>query len=714
MKKIEIYNIGGYIMSAGIDGVIENMLAGRKLVLEESGLDVDKIDSFTSKEELFSYITQKSNGVEKNLKYLLSVAQKRFIPDTSNNGMAFSAFYDTAPQTTGDAAEVGLMLMERGRGHKVQREVKTVIEGEPEYDIFGEREKLHLKHRDSDLVIDHGNGKTVHVESKVGLTRGSQKKFDLRQELYGDVYRLDRDPNTMQQYVIFRNANNNLSQLDDRDYVKNLYIMKKTYGERVLVNFEGKYLSERDLYLLSQRPVNISIQTCLGKKDLIIEGKSCEVGVQAISESIDKTIRSVNGCDSIGENNSKILSIANEHDKISNFSSVYGLEPSPTNKFLSGFSSGARQNVKANAFTNGINALYEAMYTEKPKEKIIVDAIKNTALSAIRSGVIVGASNLAETVTRKQLAGVCGGALFDSARSFIDFCSGKIGAGELLNTTLKKAIPIGVAYVKAKAMEKTISGVASLGVKSAGASVFGTAKTGSALCGVLKGVGGAFLACAILSLLFESGDDKAKIVLPNDPRVTTFVEINEKGYCTITNSMNDNLIDKLINYNEKLALIDHKTSELNQKRHILSREATQKYKKIIDDLSNEVSIIERQILCQAERKALCGSENYHYDLRRSVEMYVERGMTAIKNQNIRLGELKELQLQLQDEKRCCDYISECCKNIIHMAENGNVRHEKIKKLISYIADDVSSNQILYRSNNFTTGQDILVGCLIEN
>ena len=121
---------------------IDDMLQGRRIVLEENGYNVDKIDAMTSNDEIMSYIQNFGNGKEKNSKYLYSIAAKRFLPDTQDGGMLFRAFYDSSPQTTGDAAEVALQLMERGRGHSVKREVKTPIVGSRKYEIFGQLRKV--------------------------------------------------------------------------------------------------------------------------------------------------------------------------------------------------------------------------------------------------------------------------------------------------------------------------------------------------------------------------------------------------------------------------------------------------------------------------------------------------------------------------------------------------------------------------------------------
>ena len=691
--------------------VIDDMMRGRQIVLERNGLDVSKIDSMTSESELLSYIETCGNKTEKNSKYLYSVASKRFMPETSEGGMLFKAFYDTAPQTTGDAAEVALQLMGIGRGHSVKREVKTAITGSNKYDIFGSPEELCLKHRDSDLVVTHEDGSTVHIESKVGLTRGAKKKYDLRQECLGDVYRLEKDPNTKQQYIIFRNANNGLSQLDDRDYVKNLYQMKKQYGDRVQVNYEGKYLSENELLLLSQRKRNIEIQSCLNKDSLKLNGETCSVNRPAINNSADETVRSVNRCNGIAAKGEQIANVANIHGKTSNFSSAYGLKPTPISSFASNFKQGAIQGAKYGAISGGIDAIYDIMMDEKPKAEIVADVIKKTAVSAIRSGIVRGVSNLAKSAIGKRLAGTGAGIIMDSAKSFVGFCRGKMGVKDLVGSVIKSAVYSRVSFIKSP-IRSFVSSAASIGISSAGATIGGTSRIASSLCGLLKGFCGAFLGGALLSLIFDCFGDAVEIDFPNDPRVTTFIEVDERGYCSINSSMDDNLIEKLINYNDKLSRIEQKTGELKLKQAILSNYEKFQLEKTIGEFQKDVELLENQILRQADRAALGGSKNYHRNLRASVESYVERRMTLIKNQNIKLNELKEMEQRLLDEKQCCEHISKCCDRIVRLGKSDMIKHEKVKELVANITEDVSGNPVSFTTNNYTTGTDILVGCLV--
>ena len=76
-------------MAEHINRITDDMLKGRKIVLERSGLDVSKIDCMTSDDELRSYIKHNRNGAEKNENYLLSVAKKRFMPITSRGCIEF-------------------------------------------------------------------------------------------------------------------------------------------------------------------------------------------------------------------------------------------------------------------------------------------------------------------------------------------------------------------------------------------------------------------------------------------------------------------------------------------------------------------------------------------------------------------------------------------------------------------------------------------------
>jgi len=693
-------------MAERIDRIIDDMLKGRKIVLERSGLDISKIDSITSEDELFSYIKNNRNNVEKNEKYLFSVAKKRFLPDTSNGGMAFKAFYDTSPMTTGDSAEVALQLMEIGRGHNVRREVSTSFKEGDFCDIFGERENITISQRKSDIVVTHEDGYTTHVESKVGLTIGKKKQNDLKQEVLADVYRVQHDPKTRQVTVICRNANNGLSELDDCEYMKLQYIAKKVLGDKWEVNYEGRKLTEQELKAFVDRPKNIAVKDCLKSSPLQINGEVCSSQKSCVTPQVDGQVRSVNGCDSLkGKEYIQGLN-PNSRTKFYQLKSAVDPASATMSRFLTDIKRGAVQGAKYGAIHSGVQALYDIMEGGKPKEEIVIDVLEKTAKSAIKSGLIAGINGIADNLASKASSKLSAKVLSLSAKAFVDFCNGGMTAEGMLETTIKNVASKGLSYAKSRILSSTVSGIASTGAATAGASVTGTISAGFSAVRALKFVGGAFLACAIVACLFDGGDS---IPVYWDPRATAFVDIDELGRCKITASTKKNLVDKLINYNKKVDEINKKSLQLNREAKSFNQEAQRRIREELQLLHEETNILQKELLMSAERKSIEGSKKYAEELKSAVEDYVKRGMFAISMQNAKIDKLKTIEQQMLDEKLCCEHITDTCHQIINLGKREGYC-EDIRNLINTLTE-VTKGAVTYRNNQFVTGTDILYGCL---
>lgn len=242
---------------------IEDMMKGRAMELKEHGINASEIDALSTHEEKMNLIFNRPAANHDNDNYLFAIATNKFLPDSTG---AFDKFYD-AKTTTGDSAEVAFKLMLKGQGKDVTREQKTFFDKSPEYSLFGEKEKLSLSHRDSDLVIKDPDGTTIHIESKVGCPKGEGTKTASRQELYGDRYRLDNDPNTKQIYLISYNKNNGSCYFDDRKLCEYYRIQKELSPDKVdvIINQDGNFisLSVSDLKRLEQRPSHMSVKNSI-------------------------------------------------------------------------------------------------------------------------------------------------------------------------------------------------------------------------------------------------------------------------------------------------------------------------------------------------------------------------------------------------------------------------------------------------------------------
>ena len=690
-------------MAEHISRITDDMLKGRKIVLERSGLDVSKIDCMTSDDELRSYIKHNRNGAEKNENYLLSVAKKRFMPITSRGGMEFKAFYDSSPMTTGDSAEVALQLMEIGRGHNVRREVATNFKDGDYCDVFGSKENITISQRKSDIVVTHEDGYTTHVESKVGLTNGKMKKYDLHQELLADAYRLKNDPKTRQEYVIFRNANNGLSQLDDSEYAQKLCKLKSVFGDQVKINYEGKYLDDNELRSYIKNGAKAPISESPKSDVLQMNGEICSAEKNVINNYIDSKVKSVNGCHELQNNSSAFES--NSRSKVRNYGSTYIDKPSVSSQFLSDIKAGALQGAKYGAINGGVHALCDLIEGGKPKEHIIIEVLENTAKSAIKSGLISGATNLAQNLASKTSSKVYSKILSSSAKAFVSFCNGGMTAEGMLQSTMKSVASKGLTYAQSKIFGSTVSSMATASASASAGAAAGTS-AGFSVAGALKFAVGAFVACSILGLLFGGGDGMPAY---NDPRVSTFVEIDETGHCKIASSTNGNLVAKLMSYNNKLDELNEKTRQIERDKKVLKDKAQAAIDNELKELHDGISNMQEEILRISKRKSIENVEKYRDSLRKSVEDYVKRGMIGMQMQNAKINDLLAIEKQMQDEKFCCEHITNTCKQIISMGKRSDYSPE-IRELVNALTE-VTANSVTYRTNHFVTGADILRGCL---
>jgi hypothetical protein len=592
-------------MKEYINKTINDMLKGRKIVLERSGLDVSKIDSMTSDDEVRHYIKNNRNSVEKNEKYLLAIARKRFMPITDKGGMTFKAFYDTSPMTTGDSAEVAFQLMEIGRGHQVRREVSNKFQGEEYCDLFGSKEKITISERKSDIVVTHKDGYTTHVESKVGLTIGKKKQNDLKQEVLADIYRVQHDQKTRQVTVICRNSNNGLSELDDREYMNLQYIAKKALGDRWDVIYEGRKLTVQELKAFAERPKKMPVSECFQLNPLQIKGETCSAEKMSVDNYIDQKVKSVNGFQGL-QNTTQTSIECNSRSKVSDYASTYIKEPSISAKFLSDIKTGAIQGAKQSAIRNGVQALFEIMSDSTSKEEAIAEAITSTAKSAIKTGLISATTNLAQNLASKTSSQIYSKILKGSAKAFASFCNGGMTFEGMLQESVKGIASKGLTYAQSKIFGSTVSSLATAGA-SATSSAAGTVAAGCSAAGVLKFVAGAFLSCVILGLLFDSGDS---LPVYNDPRVSTFVQIDETGHCKITSSTDDNLVAKLINYNKKLDELKEKTWLVRKETKKFKIKAQAALDNELNELHKGLGYMQEEILRISKRKAIENESKY--------------------------------------------------------------------------------------------------------
>ena len=195
----------------------------------------------------------------------------------------------------------------------------------------------------------------------------------------------------------------------------------------------------------------------------------------------------------------------------------------------------------------------------------------------------------------------------------------------------------------------------------------------------------------------------------NDPRVSTFVEIDETGHCKIASSTNGNLVAKLMSYNNKLDELNEKTRQIERDKKVLKDKAQAAIDNELKELHDGISNMQEEILRISKRKSIENVEKYRDSLRKSVEDYVKRGMIGMQMQNAKINDLLAIEKQMQDEKFCCEHITNTCKQIISMGKRSDYSPE-IRELVNALTE-VTANSVTYRTNHFVTGADILRGCL---
>jgi AMMECR1 domain-containing protein len=84
-------------------------------------------------------------------------------------------------------------------------------------------------------------------------------------------------------------------------------------------------------------------------------------------------------------------------------------------------------------------------------------------------------------------------------------------------------------------------------------------------------------------------------------------------------------------------------------------------------------------------------------------------MIGMQMQNAKINDLLAIEKQMQDEKFCCEHITNTCKQIISMGKRSDYSPE-IRELVNTLTE-VTANFVTYRTNHFVTGADILRGCL---
>ena len=242
---------------------VNDMLKGRDIELMNHGIDVSILDSLSNDEERNRFILNRPNRNPREDDYLFSIASKNFLPD--ENG-AFGR-NSTGALSTGRSAELAFKLMFMGQGYSVQEQQNTHIKTQATYDYLGMNESITLQKRRSDIVVDEGNGKTVHIEVKVGCPHGNKLKYDYRQELYGDKYRLESDPNTRQIYIICDNKDNGSSHFDERDLCKYTRLQKENNPDRVSViklqDGNAVSFNHNELKEIEQRDRGVGVRECI-------------------------------------------------------------------------------------------------------------------------------------------------------------------------------------------------------------------------------------------------------------------------------------------------------------------------------------------------------------------------------------------------------------------------------------------------------------------
>ena len=220
-----------------------NAIKGANEFLQEMGVNVNKLLDAQTDDEKIQIISAATDD-PRLIKQYLAIANHNYLPD---DGGGFQPFYSTNNQTAGDSVEWFKFFEQKAQGKIVKKEVHfdlSKYQGKT-MDIFGVEEKIHKPYRATDVVVYDGN-KEIHQELKVGLW-GKNLRDRIRDELYADKLRLDSDPNSEQEYRIYKNERNKKSLFNDKEQGRYLYIMKKLYPSRVRIYNKDQELSLEEL-----------------------------------------------------------------------------------------------------------------------------------------------------------------------------------------------------------------------------------------------------------------------------------------------------------------------------------------------------------------------------------------------------------------------------------------------------------------------------------
>ena len=164
-----------------------------------------------------------------------------------------------------------------------------------------------------------------------------------------------------------------------------------------------------------------------------------------------------------------------------------------------------------------------------------------------------------------------------------------------------------------------------------------------------------------------------------------------------------------MSYNNKLDELNEKTRQIERDKKVLKDKAQAAIDNELKELHDGISNMQEEILRISKRKSIENVEKYRDSLRKSVEDYVKRGMIGMQMQNAKINDLLAIEKQMQDEKFCCEHITNTCKQIISMGKRSDYSPE-IRELVNTLTE-VTANSVTYRTNHFVTGADILRGCL---
>jgi hypothetical protein len=131
---------------------------------------------------------------------------------------------------------------------------------------------------------------------------------------------------------------------------------------------------------------------------------------------------------------------------------------------------------------------------------------------------------------------------------------------------------------------------------------------------------------------------------------------------------------------------------------------------LLKQLEKELKITEQQMYRQAERIASQKSTDFKNNLSNLIEQHLDNRMSLIEKQNAKLNDLISAEKKFLDSTEQYKHIEKSCQEIIYLSKNNRISNDSIKKIINNMAEEVSNNQVYYRSNRFTTARDILCAC----